>query len=113
MTSAVFTDWVCQLDQQMARKHRKIALVLDNCSSHPKYSADNLAHVKLVFLPPNLTSLIQPCDMGIIKNLKTYFRKHVIAQVVSVLDGNGDSKTVNNIAKSTSLLDAMQMPKVS
>ena len=35
-------------------KRRKIALVLDNCSSHPDIKG--LTHVKLVFLPPNTTA---------------------------------------------------------
>ena len=68
MTSSIFHNWLVDLERDMAKKNRFIALIVDNCAAHPKDSADNLPHIKLIFLPPNVTSLIQPCDMGIIRN---------------------------------------------
>ena len=73
MTSSIFHNWLVDLERDMAKKNHFIALIVDNCAAHPKDSPDNLPHIKLIFLPPNVTSLIQPCDMGIIRNLKANY----------------------------------------
>jgi len=49
----------------MKRQGQKVIVIADNCAAHPADADSNLQHVKLVFLPPNTTSCIQPCDMGI------------------------------------------------
>jgi hypothetical protein len=47
-------------------------LFLDNCTAHPNnISASN---VKVIFLPANTTSVLQPIDAGIIKCFKGYYR---------------------------------------
>ncbi|XP_064410276.1 jerky protein homolog [Latimeria chalumnae] len=44
----------------------KIVLILDNCSAHPKAELLVKDNVVGLYLPPNCTSLIQPCDQGIL-----------------------------------------------
>lgn len=56
-------------------KKRTILLILDNCSSHPKM---NLTNIEMLFLPPNTTSILQPLDLGIIKNFKHNYRKSLV-----------------------------------
>ena len=41
-------------------------MIVDNCPAHPHVKG--LKSVKLVFLPPNTTSVIQPMDQGVIRN---------------------------------------------
>ncbi|XP_056008513.1 tigger transposable element-derived protein 6-like [Ostrea edulis] len=77
MTSDIFREWLKDFNKQMVRQNRKVLLLVDNCSAHPKDAADRLSNVKLEFLPANTTSVIQPCDQGIIKNLKTLYRSQV------------------------------------
>ncbi|XP_070174280.1 tigger transposable element-derived protein 4-like [Littorina saxatilis] len=72
MDSALFTSWVNKLDQKMAIRGRKIALIMDNCPAHPTVPA--LKATKVIFLPPNTTSVTQPMDQGIIQNLKVHYR---------------------------------------
>ena len=36
MTAAIFEMWVKTLDSQMRKSNRNIALVLNNCTAHPK-----------------------------------------------------------------------------
>ena len=43
---------------------RQVVLIVDNCPA--QLSDVELTAVKLVFLPPNTTSVLQPCDQGII-----------------------------------------------
>ena len=35
MTRELFTEWLMKLDRQIKLKHRKIAMVVDNCTIHP------------------------------------------------------------------------------
>ena len=76
MTGPLFTEWLQKLDRRMVREKRKIALVIDNCRAHPK--VDGLKAVKLVWLPPNTTSITQPMDQGIIANLKHHYRNRIV-----------------------------------
>ena len=50
----------------------KDVLMLDNCCAHPNeekfVSADGKVIAK--FLPPNVTSLIQPMDQGVLESIK-------------------------------------------
>jgi hypothetical protein len=52
----------------MGREKRKFLLFVDNATSHPKDL--KLKNIKIVFLPPNTTSIRQPLDQDIIKNFK-------------------------------------------
>ena len=64
MTAAIFEMWVKTLDSQMRKSNWSIALVLDNCTAHPKVKG--LMNIKLIFLPPNITARNQPMDAGVI-----------------------------------------------
>ena len=64
MIAAIFEMWVKTLDSQMRKSNRNIALVLDNCTAHPKVKG--LTNIKLIFLPPNTTARNQPMDAGVI-----------------------------------------------
>nr|XP_057918490.1 tigger transposable element-derived protein 4-like [Doryrhamphus excisus] len=75
MTSLLFEDWLKKLDVRMGRYHRKICMIVDNCTAHPNVGLDN---IELVFLPPNTTSHTLPMDGGIIRNLKFFYR-HILA----------------------------------
>ena len=64
-------------------------MILDNASSHVVSSAKvgksygfstlGLSNMTLVFLPPNVTSVIQPLDQGIIAYLKIQYKKKLFA----------------------------------
>lgn len=53
---------------------RKILLMVDNCPVHPKV-IEGLKNIELLFLPPNTTPKIQPCDASIIRNFKFHYRR--------------------------------------
>jgi hypothetical protein len=44
-------------------------LLLDNASSHNAENIPTLSNIKVHFLPPNTTSILQPLDQGIIYSL--------------------------------------------
>ena len=111
MTASIFRQWLVEFNRDMTKENLHVALVVDKCAAHPKDSADELSHIKLFFLPPNVTSLIQPCDMGIIRNLKAMYRRSIVSRIISVID-TGSPITVSQLGKNISLLDAMHMLKV-
>ena len=81
MTATLFEQWFPQnfvpdVRQYCQRKGIpfKILLLVDNCTAHP-----NLNHidpnVRVEFLPPNTTSIIQPMDQGVIATAKAIYKK--------------------------------------
>lgn len=50
-----------------------ILLIMDNAPCHPHDLADTHPNVKIVFLPPNTTSLVQPLDQEVICNIKDFY----------------------------------------
>ena len=49
MTSQIFEDYLRQWDRKLTQQKRRIALVLDNATCHPKLT--DLVNIQLVFLP--------------------------------------------------------------
>ncbi|XP_061175614.1 tigger transposable element-derived protein 6-like [Saccostrea echinata] len=108
MTGDLFKQWLTDFNRDMVRQNRKILLLVDNCSAHPKDAADRLTNIRLQFLPANTTSIIQPCDQGIIRNLKALYRSQLIKKMVSEID-SGSISTTTDLAKRLTLLDAVHL----
>ena len=70
MDSALFEEWVRDVNKKFQVEGRKVALIIDNCLADP--IIENLSHVKLVFLPLNTTSVSQLMDQGVIRCLKAH-----------------------------------------
>ena len=107
MTSALFQEWVTAWDAALAKDHRKILLLVDNCTAH---HIDTLKNIRLEFLPANTTSLIQPMDQGVIKNLKTFYRKELVQMTIAAIEDNlaSSSSTATDISSKVTLLDAIR-----
>jgi hypothetical protein len=52
-------------DRKLDVKNHKILLFIDQCAAQPK-NTTFLQNIKVVFLPDNCTSQLQPLDLGII-----------------------------------------------
>jgi len=100
MDSALFEEWVRELDRKFVREGRKIAHIVDNCPAHPHI--EGLDTIQLVFLPPNTTSKTQPIDQGVIRSRKAHYRTLTVQLFIRALD-NGQP-----LAK-ISILSAMNM----
>lgn len=85
MKSDIFIKELILWDEELRLKGRKIILFVDNCSSHPQIS-DRLSNIRIEFLPPNTTSLMQPLDQGIIRSFKTHYKKTIINKMIRNLD---------------------------
>lgn len=107
MTSDIFKTWIKEFNKEMCKEKRKVILLVDNCSAHPKEAAERLTNVRLEFLPPNTTSVIQPCDQGIIRNLKCSYRSEVVKKILRDIEDS--TLSANELAKRVTLLDAVHM----
>ncbi|XP_049313177.1 tigger transposable element-derived protein 4-like [Bactrocera dorsalis] len=86
MTSEIYDKWLKSLDKVFVAQNRKILLFVDNCPAHPKNVQANLKNIKLQYFPPNLTSVLQPMDQGIIQNLKQHYRKRIVMKVLAHME---------------------------
>lgn len=101
MTTEIMTEWLQNLDVKMGKEKRKILLFLDNAPCHPNLK---LRNIKLIFFPPNTTSVLQPMDQGIIKNFKVLYRQFIVKNMLTKFD-QGHSHT--HVGKSITVLDAI------
>lgn len=77
MDQVLFKNWlfkdfvpaVKNFENLKNTKDRKVILFTDNCKSHPNKEELNSGNFSGAFLPPNVASLLQPKDQGVIKNL--------------------------------------------
>jgi hypothetical protein len=119
MTGELFSSLLLSWNQDLAKDKRKILLVIDNCPAHPKLA--NLEWIEVVFLPPNVTSVLQSMDQGctyelydqgahflyfcfisgINKCLKSYYRRQLLLKMIHCDDAKVEMKI--------SLLDAILM----
>ena len=102
MTAEFFETWLQKWNNRLARHGRKIVLFVDNCTAHPHI--EDLESIELIFLPPNTASEIQPCDQGIIKTMKTYYRKSMVQSLIRAIN-NGSTTSEFKLT----LVDSLEM----
>ena len=84
----------------------KILLLLDNAPAHPPNLDDLHDNIKVVFLPPNTTALIQPMDQGVIAAFKAYYLRRTFDQLLLATDGE-DKQSVRDYWRGFNLLKAI------
>ncbi|UYV83999.1 TIGD1 [Cordylochernes scorpioides] len=78
VTAAMFTEWFHECFIPDSKKYSsskglpcKVLLLIDNAPGHPQDL--EYENVKVIFLPKNTTSLLQPLDQGIISTFKALY----------------------------------------
>ena len=69
MQISIFNDWLERFDREMHRCQRNILLLLDNAPVHVVLQRI-LQIYGWEFFAPNMTSVLQPCDAGVINSFK-------------------------------------------
>ena len=107
MTTTVWEAWLkdnfipeVKRDFRLKGIEFKVLLLVDNCSSHPDLSHID-PNVKMCFLPPNTTSLIQPMDQGTIATVKALYKRITFAKAHENYD------TLVEFYKDFNILDAV------
>lgn len=102
MTGKIFEDYFKTFDDECREKNRFVQVWVDNCAAHPKRVNNILTNIKLCYLPPNVKSVSQPCDQGIIKVLKSHFRFGLVKLKINAAKKNNESQEF-------SVLDSIKM----
>ena len=63
MTGEILDTVLTKLNRRFSSEGRKVALLLDNAGCHPKQLKGKYSHIKVIILPPNTTSKLQPLDL--------------------------------------------------
>ena len=86
-----FVDWYDKVFVPQARKNCEsvglpsdciIILTLDNCFTHPPAATFICGNIRVLYLPPNVTSILQPMDQGIIRSLKCKYRQIILQRII-------------------------------
>ena len=93
------------INQRLLSEGRSVLLLMDNAGCHPVDVVDKYSNIKVVFLPPNTTSMLQPLDLGIIKSFKVHYRKSFLSHVIAKLE---ESSSASEIVKSVNILHALR-----
>lgn len=99
--SGLWYKYLRNLNDKMRIQGRQIILITDNCPSHPHPNSPpensegpippTLTHLKLLYLPPNSTSKLQPLDQGIIASFKAAYRRQYADYMVQYFNRYGIS----------------------
>ena len=92
MISDIFKKYLTKWNNQLVRENRNILLLIDNCPSH---TINFLSNIKVVFLPKNTTSVLQPCDLGIIKCMKGRYLLLMMRKLIENLEMNKNKKNID------------------
>ncbi|XP_028661789.1 jerky protein homolog-like [Erpetoichthys calabaricus] len=108
MNREIFKDWFFKHFVPAVRDHlrsknlpQRAVLLLDNAPSHPSENVLKTSddQIFVAYLPPNVTSLKQPMDQGVLEAFKRRYRKSLLR---SVLEEDGDFCDVENVNDSES-----------
>jgi len=89
MIAVVYEKWLNTVfvPEVRARTCSPVILIVDNCGAHTDLECDG---VKICPLPPNVASVHQPLDAGIIAFLKRSYKKRLISLVCAHSLKSGD-----------------------
>lgn len=111
MTTAIFLDWFHFSFIRQVRSHlrslnlpERALLIVDNASSHGSIEelTSEDGQFTTLFLPSNCTALLQPMDQNAIRLTKLFYRKSLLAHILS-----SNEENVVKLLKTINLKDAV------
>ena len=80
--------------QKISRENVKALILIDNAPAHPsgELLSSKEGNIKIMFLPPNTTSVIQPMDQGVIECCKRFYRTKLMRECFVVLESEEDKE---------------------
>lgn len=120
VTIEVFKNWFVNNFSPYVKRyceHHKLEpkalLLLDNAPGHPDQleTLETCIPVKVVFLPPNTTSVIQPMDQGVIANFKANYLRRTFRQLVESTNRK-DQPSISEFWKNYNVMNAIDNIKV-
>lgn len=115
MDSYIFKDWFINDFVPKVTKHLKslklpvkAVLVLDNAPTHPEnIECEEEPGIKCIFLPPHVTSIVQPMDQGVIECLKRRYKTKLLSEILAKMEFDG--KSLIDALKAVNIKDVILM----
>jgi hypothetical protein len=84
----VFEEFVLRVEKFLRKcgLPRKALLLVDNAPSHSTENELVSRDIKIMFLPPNVTALLQPMDQGVLENLKRNYRRFLLERILETIE---------------------------
>ena len=116
MDAYLFREWFVTEFVPKVKKHlsalklpAKALLILDNAPTHQEgLQCDGASDIKLLFLPPNVTSLQQPMDQGVIECFKRKYRRKLLSEVLFKLESDENTDLIKAL-QAINLKDVVYM----
>ena len=105
MTPKIFEDYLLVLDKKFEKENRFVLVVIEANSAHSTTLVSKLTNVQLIFQQPNSLS---PFRHGIVKNVKHFYRKEIVAKEVNAFDAIGSSEPVDVLEAMTLLAESWE-----
>ena len=105
MTGEILHDVLTSLNRSLRAQGRSILLFMDNAGCHPTDLEQKYSNIRVLFLPPNTTSQLQPLDLGIIQNFKLHYRKLLMRFVLAKVE---ECTSASDVTKSLTVLHAIR-----
>ena len=101
MNSQIMVEYLNWFNQEMIKQGKKALLLMDNFSAHELgvELAGPLSNVKVMWLPPNATSIHQPLDQGIIQNWKSFVQYQFVMFMAQIFDDGKDLSKEMHVLK--------------
>ncbi|XP_018410276.1 PREDICTED: tigger transposable element-derived protein 1-like [Nanorana parkeri] len=98
VTRILFVEWINEVFGPAVKKYLleknlplKALLIMDNAPAHPPGLEDDLLEefefIRVKFLPPNTTPILQPMDQQVISNFKKLYTKALFQRCFEVTEG--------------------------
>ena len=100
MTSQVMEEWLTAFNGRIKMQNRHVLLFLDNATCHLHIK---LSNVRLAWFSPITTSVSQPMDQGIVRNVKVHYRKLLMQSSLANTDCTSSG---SELARTVSVPDA-------
>jgi hypothetical protein len=106
VTATIFEDWFSHHFVPEVKKYCaadnlsfKALLISNNATGHPPILQHHYPNIEIVFLPPNMTALLQPMDQGVIVSFKAYYLCRTFKRLTEAVDKE-DGPTIKKFWKS-------------
>lgn len=113
MDRKIFSQWFHETFVPAVRKELKkkklplkAILIIDNAPSHPSDVILSSDGIQALFLPPNVTALIQPMDQGILESIKRHYRHALLVSLLNECE-NDSMEAMLKVWKAINLRDVV------